>query len=162
MAVKKKQELTIEEKLANALIPKEEEPYKIPNNWCWTKLCNIATWGSGGTPSRNKKEYYNGDIPWIKTGELNNSYITDSEEKITSLGLKNSSAKLYPINTIIIAMYGATIGKVGILSIEAATNQACACGILFKNILYKYVFYYLIYQKEAFINKGKGGAQPNL
>lgn len=160
MAKKKQIELTIEEKLRNALVPKEEQPYKIPNNWCWTRLENIAEWGSGGTPSRKRKEYYNGNIPWIKTGELNNGYIFNSEEKITELGLKNSSAKLYPINTVIIAMYGATIGKVGILSIEATTNQACA--IVNKNILFKYVFHYLIYQKEAFINKSKGGAQPNL
>lgn len=162
MAKKKQIELTIEEKLQNALVSKEEQPYKIPNNWCWTRLENIAEWGSGGTPSRKKKEYYNGNIPWIKTGELNNGYIFNSEEKITELGLKNSSAKLYPINTVIIAMYGATIGKVGILSIEATTNQACACAIVNKNILFKYVFHYLIYQKEAFINKSKGGAQPNL
>lgn len=161
--VKKKQiELTIEEKLQNALVPKEEQLYKIPSNWCWIRLENIAEWGSGGTPSRKRKEYYNGNIPWIKTGELNNGYIFNSEEKITELGLKNSSAKLYPINTVIIAMYGATIGKVGILSIEATTNQACACAIVYKNILFKYVFHYLIYQKEAFINKSKGGAQPNL
>lgn len=162
MAKKKQIELTIEEKLQNALVPKEEQPYKIPSNWCWIRLENIAEWGSGGTPSRKKKEYYNGNIPWIKTGELNNGYIFNSEEKITELGLKNSSAKLYPINTVIIAMYGATIGKVGILSIEATTNQACACAIVYKNILFKYVFHYLIYQKEAFINKSKGGAQPNL
>ena len=162
MAKKKQIELTIEEKLKNTLVPKEEQPYKIPSNWCWIRLENIAEWGSGGTPSRKRKEYYNGNIPWIKTGELNNGYIFNSEEKITELGLKNSSAKLYPINTVIIAMYGATIGKVGILSIEATTNQACACAIVYKNILFKYVFHYLIYQKEAFINKSKGGAQPNL
>lgn len=162
MAKKKQIELTIEEKLQNALVPKEEQPYKIPSNWCWIRLENIAEWGSGGTPSRKRKEYYNGNIPWIKTGELNNGYIFNSEEKITELGLKNSSAKLYPINTVIIAMYGATIGKVGILSIEATTNQACACAIVYKNILFKYVFHYLIYQKEAFINKSKGGTQPNL
>ena len=162
MAKKKQIELTIEEKLQNALVPKEEQPYKIPSNWCWIRLENIAEWGSGGTPSRKRKEYYNGNIPWLKTGELNNRYIFNSEEKITELGLKNSSAKLYPINTVIIAMYGATIGKVGILSIEATTNQACACAIVYKNILFKYVFHYLIYQKEAFINKSKGGAQPNL
>ena len=148
--------------MKNTLVPKEEQPYKIPSNWCWIRLENIAEWGSGGTPSRKRKEYYNGNIPWIKTGELNNGYIFNSEEKITELGLKNSSAKLYPINTVIIAMYGATIGKVGILSIEATTNQACACAIVYKNILFKYVFHYLIYQKEAFINKSKGGAQPNL
>ena len=115
MAKKKQIELTIEEKLQNALVPKEEQPYKIPSNWCWIRLENIAEWGSGGTPSRKRKEYYNGNIPWIKTGELNNGYIFNSEEKITELGLKNSSAKLYPINTVIIAMYGKLNGEVMML-----------------------------------------------
>ena len=162
MAAKKKQQLTIEEKMQQALVPREEQPYKIPANWCWAKMGNIANWGSGGTPSRKIKEYYNGNIPWVKTGELNNSYIKDTSEKITEEAIKNSSAKLYPINTVIIAMYGATIGKVGILSIEACTNQACACAIPFSNICYKYLFYYCILQRENFIKIGKGGAQPNI
>ena len=140
----------------------DEQPYKIPDNWQWTTLGKIANWGSGGTPLKKHSEYYNGNIHWIKTGDLNNDYIYDSEEKITLNGLKNSSAKLYPINTIVIAMYGATVGKVGILGIEAATNQACACAICNSTIHFKYLFYYLISQKDTFILISRGSAQPNI
>ena len=155
-------ELTIEEKLAQALVPVEEQPYKIPKNWCWTYMGIVAQWGSGGTPSRKKPEYYEGRIPWVKTGELNNEYIYDTEEKITNEAVANSSAKLFPVNTVVIAMYGATIGKVGILGIEAATNQACACGVCSNGLNYKYLFYYAYFQKNVFIRMAKGGAQPNI
>ena len=155
-------ELTIEEKLAQALVPVEEQPYKIPENWCWTYMGIVAQWGSGGTPSRKKPEYYEGRIPWVKTGELNNEYIYDTEEKITNEAVANSSAKLFPVNTVVIAMYGATIGKVGILGIEAATNQACAGGVCSNGLNYKYLFYYAYFQKNVFIRMAKGGAQPNI
>ena len=154
--------LSIEERLEQALIPNWDEPYKLPPNWCWTKLESIAKWGSGGTPSRKNPEYYIGNIPWIKTGELDNAYIYDTEEHISEKALANSSAKLFPINTVVIAMYGATIGKVGIMGIEATTNQACACAVSSSAIDYKYLFYYAISQRDAFIGKGKGGAQPNI
>lgn len=144
------------------ILSQDEQPFKIPNHWQWTILDGIANWGSGGTPSKKHSEYYSGDIHWIKTGELNNDYIYDSEDKITLDGLKNSSAKLYPINTVIVAMYGATVGKVGILGIEAATNQACACAICNSNIHFKYLFYYLISQKDTFILISRGTAQPNI
>lgn len=140
----------------------EEQPYPIPENWCWTYLSCVAQWGSGGTPSRKILAYYDGEISWIKTGELNDELIYESEEHISSEAIANSSAKLFPIHTVIIAMYGATIGKVGILEIEAATNQACACAVSSTAIDYKYLFYYAKSQKEAFIKKGKGGAQPNI
>lgn len=154
--------LSLEERLEQALIPNWDEPYKLPENWCWTKLESIAKWGSGGTPSRNNPEYYIGDIPWIKTGELDNAYIYDTAEHISEKALANSSAKLFPINTVVIAMYGATIGKVGIMGIEATTNQACACAVCSPAINYKYLFYYAISQRDGFIGKGKGGAQPNI
>lgn len=154
--------LSIEERLEQALIPNWDEPYKLPSNWCWTKLESIAKWGSGGTPSRKNPEYYIGNIPWIKTGELDNAYIYDTEEHISEKALANSSTKLFPINTVVIAMYGATIGKVGIMGIEATTNQACACAVSSPAIDYKYLFYYAISQRDAFIRKGKGGAQPNI
>ena len=143
-------------------VTEEEQPYPIPENWCWTYLSCVAQWGSGGTPSRKILAYYDGEISWIKTGELNDELIYESEEHISSEAIANSSAKLFPIHTVIIAMYGATIGKVGILEIEAATNQACACAVSSTAIDYKYLFYYAKSQKEAFIKKGKGGAQPNI
>ena len=159
---KKKTALTMEERLQQALVPAEEQPYEVPENWVWVRLENVASWGSGGTPSRKHEEYYNGDILWIKTGELNNGWIYDTEEKITDEGLKKSSAKLFPTNSVLIAMYGATIGKVAILGVPATTNQACACAVCNQSLLYMYLFYYCISQKNVFIEKGKGGAQPNI
>ena len=159
---KKKTALTIEERLQQALVPAEEQPYEVPENWVWVRLKSVASWGSGGTPSRKHEEYYNGDILWIKTGELNNGWIYDTEEKITDEGLKKSSAKLFPPYSVLIAMYGATIGKVAILGVPATTNQACACAVCNQSLLYMYLFYYCISQKNVFIEKGKGGAQPNI
>ena len=159
---KKKTALTIEERLQQALVPADEQPYEVPENWVWVRLKSVASWGSGGTPSRKHEEYYNGDILWIKTGELNNGWIYDTEEKITDEGLKKSSAKLFPPYSVLIAMYGATIGKVAILGVPATTNQACACAVCNQSLLYMYLFYYCISQKNVFIEKGKGGAQPNI
>ncbi len=159
---KKKETLTIEEKLQNALVPDWEQPYKLPENWCWTRLGEVYKWGSGGTPSRKNPDFYTGAIPWVKTGELLGDYIFDTEEKITDEAIKKSSAKLFPIGTVIIAMYGATIGKVAILGVEATTNQACACALPNNYTYVKYLFYYATSQKDVFIKKGKGGAQPNI
>lgn len=159
---KKEAALTPEERLQAALVPDWERPYKLPGNWCWTRMQEIAQWGSGGTPSRKVSEYYNGDISWVKTGELNDDYIFETEEHITQEAISHSSAKIYPTDTVVIAMYGATIGKVGILGIPAATNQACACAIVKPSTDYKYLFYYAQSQKDDFIKKGKGGAQPNI
>ena len=159
---KKEAALTPEERLQAALVPDWEWPYKLPETWCWTRMQEIAQWGSGGTPSRKVSEYYNGDISWVKTGELNDDYIFETEEHITQEAISHSSAKIYPTDTVVIAMYGATIGKVGILGIPAATNQACACAIVKPSTDYKYLFYYAQSQKDDFIKKGKGGAQPNI
>lgn len=159
---KKEAALTPEERLKEALVPDWAWPYKLPENWCWTRMQEIAQWGSGGTPSRKVSEYYSGDISWVKTGELNDDYIFETEEHITQEAISHSSAKIYPTDTVVIAMYGATIGKVGILGIPAATNQACACAIVKPSTDYKYLFYYAQSQKDDFIKKGKGGAQPNI
>ena len=132
------------------------------DEWMPKELQDVAQWGSGGTPSRRYPEYYGGNISWIKTGELNDGEIFSSEETITDEAIKNSSAKIYPENTVVVAMYGATIGKTGILKIEAATNQACACAVCGTEILYSFLFWFLRSQKQAFINSGKGGAQPNI
>lgn len=155
-------DLSIEEKLEQALVVPGYEPYKIPDNWCWTTLEYAAKWGSGGTPSRKVTDYYLGDIPWVKTGELDNDFVYETEEHISEVAIRNSSAKLYPVNTVMIAMYGATIGKVGIMGVKATTNQACANAVCENNVYYKYLFYYAISQKDSFISKGKGGAQPNI
>ena len=134
----------------------------LAGKWALVRLGDVVTWSSGGTPSRKHPEYYSGDIPWVKTGELNNTYIYDTTEKITKDAIAQSSAKVLPVNTVLLAMYGATIGKVGILGVEAATNQACACGICSEWVDYRFLFYYLQSQKSSFIRSGKGGAQPNI
>lgn len=137
--------------------------HELPPGWTVTSLDRVAKWSSGGTPSRSHPEYYGGTIPWIKTGELGPTYITDTEEKITQLGLENSSAKLFPKGSVALAMYGATIGKTSILGIDAATNQACAVGVPIDGITTsQFLYLYLRSQKQPFIEAGKGGAQPNI
>jgi len=137
---------------------------RLPNGWAKTTLGAVGRWSSGGTPSRSQSEYYGGTIPWVKTGDLDDGLITSVPESITKAGLENSSAKLFPSGTLLMAMYGATIGKLGILGIEAATNQACAA--LLPNTvtadMIPYVFYYLMAERRALKNSGKGGAQPNI
>lgn len=115
-----------------------------------------------GTPSRANKFYYGGNIPWLKTGDLNDGLITDIPEFITEEAITNSSAKLNPTGSVLIAMYGATIGKLGILTFPATTNQACCACIEYEAINQMYLFYFLLSQRTAFIEKGGGGAQPNI
>ena len=140
----------------------ENVPFEVPEGWCWRTLGDIGTWQAGGTPSRMHKEYYGGNIPWLKTGDLNDGIITSIPEYITEEGLNNSSAKLNPKGSVLIAMYGATIGKIGILGMPATTNQACCACINYEGIIQKYLFYFLLSHKEEFIALGGGGAQPNI
>lgn len=128
------------------------------------KICQLCNISSGGTPNRGRKEYYGGNIPWIKTGELKNDILTDTEEKITPLGMNNSSAKLYPKGSLVVAMYGATIGKTAKLGVDATTNQACA--VLFdidnKQIQTDFLWLYLQSQTDKLKAMAYGGAQPNI
>ncbi|ESU24357.1 hypothetical protein FEDK69T_08030 [Flavobacterium enshiense DK69] len=118
---------------------------------------------SGGTPSREKLEYYmGGKIPWVKTGDLKGKYTNYPEEHITEEALKNSSAKIFPKNTVLLAMYGATIGACSILPFEAATNQACGALLPTDKVDVDFLFYYLKSIKNDLISKGVGGAQPNI
>jgi type I restriction enzyme S subunit len=133
----------------------------LPKGWVETTLGEIAEWGSGGTPNRAIADYYNGTIPWVKTGDLNDGLITHSNEFITELGLQKSSAKIFPKGSVVLAMYGATIGKTGILDFDSSTNQACAVAKTFFK-MNKFLFFFLKSEKETFIEKGKGGAQPNI
>lgn len=125
-------------------------------------LGEVGTWQSGGTPSRSNKTYYGGNIPWLKTGDLNDGLISDIPESITEEAVANSSAKINPAGSVLIAMYGATIGKLGILTFPATTNQACCACIEFNAITQLYLFYFLLSQRNGFIAKGGGGAQPNI
>ena len=137
-------------------------PFEIPNSWVWATLGDIGTWQAGGTPSRSNKTYYGGSIPWLKTGDLNDGLITDIPESITEEAVANSSAKINPVGSVLIAMYGATIGKLGILTFPATTNQACCACIEYYAVIQSYLFYFLLSQRTTFISKGGGGAQPNI
>ncbi|MFI3297829.1 MAG: restriction endonuclease subunit S [bacterium] len=141
----------------------DELPFELPRNWCWCRLGNIGSWGAGSTPLRAKLDYYKGGtIPWLKTGELNNSIVYDTKEKITELALKECSLRLVKVNDVLIAMYGATIGKLAIAGAEMTTNQACCACTTFEGVNYLFLFYLLLANKEALIKQGEGGAQPNI
>lgn len=134
---------------------------KLPKGWCETLLGNIGNWQSGATPSRLRKDYYNGDIPWLKTGDLNDSVIKSIPETITRKALKETSVKLNPTGSVLIAMYGATIGKIGILALPATTNQAC-CACVDYMCDKMFLFYFLLANRKRFVAMGGGGAQPNI
>ena len=127
------------------------------------KLGEIYNISSGGTPSKKHKEYYeNGTIKWVKTGDLKEKYLYDVVDFITEEGLNNSSAKIYETDTVLLAMYGATIGATSILKTEACTNQACASFRKIEEIIPEYLYYFLKSKKEHFIKDSFGGAQPNI
>jgi type I restriction enzyme S subunit len=138
----------------------------METNWQTKKLGDegILKMTSGGTPSRSNLKYYNGSILWLKSGELeDNQNITNSSEKITEEALKNSSAKIFPKGTVLLAMYGATAGKLGILGVNASTNQAVAGMIVNENVLdRRFLYYFLLQKREEIISSAWGGAQPNL
>jgi len=122
----------------------------------------VVKWGSGGTPKATEKQYYeNGTIPWLIIGDLNDGIVTKSESKITKLGLENSSAKMIPAGTLLVAMYG-SIGKLGITGIECCTNQAIAYAKELYGVTTKYMYYYMAMMKSKLISMGKGGTQKNI
>ena len=144
-------------------IPQEEIPFEIPENWRWTKLGLIGDWGAGATPDRGKAEYYkNGTIPWIKTGELNDGIVTSAEEYITELAFEKCSLRMNKKDDVLIAMYGATIGKVAIAGFDLTTNQACCACTPYNGIFNYYLFYFLKANKPDFVKQSAGGAQPNI
>lgn len=144
-------------------ISDEEKPFDIPENWKWVRIGNIGSWSAGSTPARNNPAYYkDGSIPWLKTGDLDDNYISEVPEYITELAMKETSVRLNPVGSVLMAMYGATIGKLGILETPMTTNQACCACIPYTGMYNKYLFYYLLGRRKEFIEKGKGGAQPNI
>ena len=135
----------------------------VPEGWEKKKVKEVCDTTSGGTPSRSKTEFYTGDILWVKTKELNDDFIFDTEEKITEDAIRNSSAKMVPSGSILMAMYGATIGKLGIATKELSCNQACCVFLLPEDsTLRLYLYNWLLNSRTLLISMGKGAAQPNL
>jgi type I restriction enzyme S subunit len=133
------------------------------SKWEIFKIGDVCKTSSGGTPLKLNNDYYdNGDIPWLVSGEVCQKNILNNKNYITQKGLENSSAKLFPVNTVLVAMYGATAGQVGILRFESATNQAI-CGILpNKRIIPEFLYYALLFKKSELIAQATGNAQPNI
>lgn len=143
---------------------KETEIGLIPESWELVKISEIAEVKSGGTPSRANPEYWNGSIPWVKTGEINYSTITETSEKISLTGLNNSAAKIIPKNTILVAMYGQGItrGRVAVLGIDAAVNQACAALINIDAKIKEFTYFFLEFSYNRLRDLGHGANQKNL
>ena len=156
----KEKKLKKPKKLAD--ISEDEKPFSLPNRWAWIRLNEYGEWGAGSTPKRSNSEYYGGSIPWFKSGELRADYISVSEETITDLALAETSVRYNNIGDVLVAMYGATIGKTAILSVRATTNQAvCAC-TPFTGLSNTYLLLLLKAYKSRLIGMGAGGAQPNI
>lgn len=143
-------------------IARTKTPFDLPDGWEWCYLNDIGDWGAGATPSRSNSKYYNGDIPWFKSGELSSDFISNSEEKITEFALQECSLRDNKAGDVLIAMYGATIGKTSILNVRGTTNQAvCAC-TPYSGVSNIYLLTLLKAYKRIFIGMGAGGAQPNI
>jgi type I restriction enzyme S subunit len=133
------------------------------DDWVESTLGEIANWGSGGTPKADNPDFYDGEIPWCVIGDLTESEVLETEKRITNLGLSNSSAKVIDPGSVLLAMYGASIGRTGISAIPMATNQAIAFARCQSNLaLPKYLLAYLQTQKTKFVEMGQGAAQPNI
>ena len=137
---------------------------EVPVHWeTWKITHAIDLIGSGTTPKSDNADYYDGEILWVTTSELRENFIDDTKQKITDYAIQDYSAlKIYPKNSVAIAMYGATIGRLGILSKEATFNQACCVFGNSKNLHYKFLFYWLWYRRPILISLSNGGGQPNL
>ena len=139
----------------------EDIPFMIPDSWAWCRMRAIGIWGAGSTPAKGNPNYYRGNVLWLRTGELNNSVVYDTEIKITQKALEECSLRMNKVGDVLIAMYGATIGKVAIVGKEMTTNQAC-CACTPIGVFNWYLFYFLMASQQYFIKIGEGGAQPNI
>ena len=132
-------------------------------DWEAQSIASFAKTGAGGTPKKSTKAFYEGgNIPWLLTGEVANANIVEAKNSITPEGLKGSSAKLFPANSVLVAMYGATAGQVGILRFEAATNQAVCAILPSDQHIPEYLYYYLLHAKPSLVAQAVGNAQPNI
>jgi type I restriction enzyme S subunit len=134
----------------------EEPPWKL------VPLGDLCKTTSGGTPSRKRPDYFHGPIPWVKSGELTDGPVSEVEEFITEEALANSSAKVFPAGTLLIALYGATVGKLGVLTRDAATNQAICAIFPPQELDKRFLFWYLLHRRADLVARAVGGAQPNI
>lgn len=137
---------------------------EVPEHWeTWKITHTIDLIGSGTTPKSDNAEYYDGDVLWVTTSELRENFISDTKQKVSDRAIKDYSAlKIYPVNSVAMAMYGATIGRLGILEKEATFNQACCVFGVSKILYYKFLFYWLWHRRPILISLSNGGGQPNL
>lgn len=135
----------------------------MKSGWEMKRLGDVCQTGSGGTPLKSKRAYYDGGtIPWLLSGEVGQGEVLETTNFISKKGLENSSAKIFPVNTVLVAMYGATAGQIGILRFEAATNQAI-CGIFpHKCFVPEFLFYFFLSEKDELVAQAAGNAQPNI
>jgi type I restriction enzyme S subunit len=134
----------------------------LRQSWPTTALGEVCKTASGGTPNRARPDFYSGGIPWVKSGELNDGIISNSEESINSSALEESSAKLFPAGTLVVALYGATVGRTGVLGVEAATNQAVCALFPNESLERDYLWWFLKRMRPIFMGDSFGGAQPNI
>jgi len=141
----------------------KDYPFPVPTSWMWVRLGDIGDWGSGSTPPRGNLDLYGNDITWLKSGELGDSVaLSGSSERVSNLALRQCSFRMNQPGDVLIAMYGATIGKLAILAEPAVTNQAvCGC-TPFLGVLNKYLFLFLRSRRADFQGQSEGGAQPNI
>jgi len=142
---------------------KQTEIGELPEEWEVVRLGEVCKTASGGTPNRKEHKFFGGGIPWVKSSELKDTVILETEETLSEEGLKHSSAKIFPKGTVVVAMYGATVGRTGILGIDAATNQACCAFFPDPNLLDKmFLFFWLQYVRPVLARQSVGAAQPNI
>jgi type I restriction enzyme S subunit len=138
------------------------DPATNPKGWPVRLLSEVATTTSGGTPNRAVAGFFDGGIPWVKSGELRQGIVTQTEESLSPQGIAESAAKLMPSGTVLVAMYGATAGAVATLGITAATNQAVCCIQPTAELKADYLIHFLRRSSPSLLAKRVGGAQPNL
>lgn len=156
-------EIQSRHKPKNPLPEITKTPFGIPDSWKWVRFGMLGRFGSGSTPMRGENKYYDGGINWFKSGELTDSYMTDgSEETVTETALKECSLRMNRKGDILIAMYGATAGKLGLLEVDGTTNQA-VCGVTaYEHVDRLFIYYWLLGTRDDLIAQSSGAAQPNI
>ncbi|MCR5019417.1 restriction endonuclease subunit S [Ruminococcus sp.] len=145
----------------------DEVPFELPESWCWCRISNLFSVGTGMTPLKSEDKYYkNATVPWVNSSQTSQRYIKDVDTHITEYALENTSLVLYEPHTLIVAMYGQgkTRGQVSELLIPATVNQACAAltAITYSQDMIEYVYYFFVYNYEIMRKKAEGTSQPNL